>query len=78
MHLPTTRNDVLFHQVGFPSYNRNRIHYMSRQQSAKAKTKAHVSFAVTAKLSSCFVFAKRIIQFLYFLNRKSPASIHLL
>ena len=48
------------------------------QQSAYAKTKTHISFAVTAKLISAFVFAKRIVQFLYYLNPKVQASSHLL
>ena len=39
------------------------------------KTKAQISFAVTAKLISAFVFATWIVQFLYFLN---PTSNHLL
>ena len=34
--------------------------------------------AVTAKLISTFVFAPRIVQFLYFLNPKVPVSNHLL
>ena len=34
--------------------------------------------AVTAKLISAFVFATRIVQFLYFLNAKYPAYINLL
>ena len=42
------------------------------------KTKAQISFAVTAKLISAFVFATWIVQFLYFLNSKFPASGHLL
>ena len=33
-----------------------------------AKTKAQISFAVTAKLIRAFVFATRIVQSLYFLN----------
>ena len=37
-----------------------------------------ISFAVTAKLISAFVFATRIVQFLFFLNLKFPASSHLL
>ena len=44
------------------------------QQSAQAKTKAQISFAVTANLISAFVFATRIVQFLYFLKPKFPAS----
>ena len=45
---------------------------------AYAKTKTQISFAVTAKLISAFVFATRIIQFLYYLNPKFQASSHLL
>ena len=43
-----------------------------------AKTKALISFAVTVKLISAFVFATQIVQFLCFLNPKFPASSHLL
>ena len=43
-----------------------------------AKTKTQISFAVTAKLISAFVFATQIVQFLYFLNPKFQASSHLL
>ena len=42
------------------------------------KTKEQISFAITAKLISAFVFATRIVQFLYFINPKFPASSHLL
>ena len=45
---------------------------------AYAKTKAQISFAVTAKLISAFVFATRIVQFLFFLNPKFQASSLLL
>ena len=48
------------------------------QQSAYAKTKTQISFAVTAKLISAFVFATQIVQFLYFLNPEFPVSSHLL
>ena len=41
---------------------------------AYAKTKAQISFAVTAKLISAFVFATRIVQFLFYLNPKFQAS----
>ena len=44
------------------------------QQFAYAKTKAQISFAVTAKLISAFVFATRIVQPLYFLNTKFYSS----
>ena len=40
--------------------------------------KAQISFAVTAKLISTFVFATWIVQYLYFLNPKFPASSHFL
>ena len=45
---------------------------------AYAKTKTQISFAVTAKLISAFVFATRIVQSLFFLNTKFQASSHLL
>ena len=47
------------------------------QRSAYAKTKTQISFAVTAKLIRAFVFATRIVQFLYYLNPKFQASSHL-
>ena len=40
--------------------------------------KAQISFAVTMKLITAFVFATLIVQFHYFLNPKLPASSHLL
>ena len=39
-----------------------------------AKTKTQISFAVTAKLISAFVFATQIVQFLFYLNPKFQAS----
>ena len=45
---------------------------------AYEKTKTQISFAVTAKLINAFVFATRIVQFLYYLNPKFQASSHLL
>ena len=45
-----------------------------RKRIAFAKTKAQISFAVTAKLISAFVFATRIVQFLFYLNPKFQAS----
>ena len=41
---------------------------------AYAKTKTQISFVVTAKLISTFVFATRIVQSLYFLNMKLQGS----
>ena len=43
-------------------------------QSAYAKTKAQISFAVNAKLNSAYVFATWIIQFLSYLNPNFQAS----
>ena len=37
------------------------------------KTKTQISFAVTAKLISAFVFATQIVQFLFYLNPKFQA-----
>ena len=47
------------------------------QHSAYAKTKTQISFAVTAKLISAFVFAIWIVQYLYYLHTKFQASSHL-
>ena len=47
---------------------------MRKPDFAEAKTKAQISFAVTAKLISAFVFATRIVQFLFYLNPKFQAS----
>ena len=44
---------------------------------AYAKTKTQISFAVTAKLISAFVFATRIVQSLCFPNPKFQVSSHL-
>ena len=38
------------------------------------KTKTQISFMVTAKLICAFVFAIRIVQYLYFLNPKFQVS----
>ena len=51
---------------------------MRNQHFAYVKTKAQISFAVTAKLIRAFVFATRIVQFVYFLNPKFPASSYFL
>ena len=45
---------------------------------AYAKPKTQISFAVTPKLISGFVFATRIVQSLYFLHSTFQASSHLL
>ena len=41
-------------------------------------TKTQISFMVTAKLISAFVFTTRIVQSLFYLNPKFQASSHLL
>ena len=43
-----------------------------------AKTKTQISCTVSAQLISAFVFAIRIVQFLYYLNPKFQAFSHLL
>ena len=55
-----------------------RVFVMNSNQSAYAKTKAQISFAVTAKLISAFVFATRKVQFLLYLTPKFQASSLLL
>ena len=45
---------------------------------AYAKTKTQISFAVTAKLISAFVFATRLVQSIYLLNSKFQASSSIL
>ena len=47
------------------------------QRFAYAKTKTQISFALTAKLISTFVFTTWIVQYLSFLNTKFQASSHL-
>ena len=47
---------------------------MRKPDFAYVKTKAQISFAVTAKLINAFVFATRIVQFLFFLNPKFQPS----
>ena len=57
------------------SFHMSRV--MGKKRIAYAKTKTQISFAVTAKLISAFVFTTWIVQYLYFLNAKFPASSHL-
>ena len=53
-------------------YNQKRYEPLhERTNNAYAKTKAQISFAVTPKVISAFVFATRIVQSHYFLNTKS-------
>ena len=48
-------------------------HHDKKRIFAYAKTRAQISFTVTAKLVSAFVFATWIVQFLFFLNAKFQA-----
>ena len=57
---------------------KNDVSRLMRKQSAYAKPKALISFAVSAKLISALVYAIRKVQFVYFLNPKFPASRQLL
>ena len=50
---------------------------MRKPVFAYAKTKTQISFAVTSKLISAFVYATRIVQSLFFLNTKFQVSSHL-
>ena len=59
-------------------YVTNEPHHKKTNTLHMRKTKAQISFAVTAKLISTFVFATQFVKFLYFLNPKFPASSHLL
>ena len=59
------------------------FHYLSRVVRKPTfcicvKTKTQISFAVTAKLISAFVFATQILQLLYFLNPEFQVSNHFL
>ena len=49
----------------------------NRMFAYHAKTKTQVSFALTAKLITAFVFATWIEQHLYFLNPKFPVSSYI-
>ena len=60
----------------FPLSYDNLSRVMSKPDFAYAKTKTQISFVVTAKLISAFVFATRIVQSLYFLYTK-PSSVAL-
>ena len=53
-------------------------HVIDNRIFADGKTKAQISFAVTAKLISAFVFATLILQFLFILNPNFQVSSHLL
>ena len=52
----------------------NEPRFEKKRLFAFVKTKTQISFAVTAKLISAFVFATGIVQLIYFLNLKFQAS----
>ena len=62
--------------LGVVAFNYKWAASWENQQSAYAKTKTQISFAVTAKLISASVFATWIVQSLPFLNTKFQASSH--
>ena len=61
-----------------PDFNERRASSRENQHFEYAKTKAQISFAVTAKLISAFIFAARIVQLLFYLYPKFEASSVLL
>ena len=73
-----TKNCVIFNL--YTNINHKWDATWENQQSAHAKTKTQISFAVTAKVTakliSIFVFGTWIVQYLYFLNTKFQASSH--
>ena len=74
-------NISIFIALHFTMKNINYEYEPRREKTvffAYAKTKTQISFAVTAKLISAFVFATLIVQSLYFLNPKFHASSYLL
>ena len=73
------KTKLIDHKSDLFKYTSDKMSLVVRKPAfAYAKTKTQISFAVTAKLISVFVFATRIVQSLYFLNPKFQASSHLL
>ena len=52
--------------------------HMGKPTICIGENKGQISFAVTAKLISAFVFTTRIVQFLFYLKQKFQASSSLL
>ena len=78
-YFPLVYNQILSWAIGFLSCETNepphgKTNNLHMRICAYAKTKAQISFAVTAKLISIFVFDTHIVQSLYFLNMKFHAS----
>ena len=73
MHLRSFENvycNNIFKKNEPPHGKTNNLH--------RPKQRRRSSFAVTAKLISAFVFATRIVQFLFYLNPKFQASCYFL
>ena len=60
------------HLTAFYEHHLSRI--MRKPTFCIFEIKAHISFGVTVKLIRAFVFATVIVQFVYFLKPKFPAS----
>ena len=59
---------IIPRQVSFKKSKNYLSRVMRKPDFAEAKTMAQISLTITAKLISAFVFATRIVQFLYFLD----------
>ena len=66
---------IIIHTGSYKQRNGTEQTFEPPQQYAYAKTKVQISFAVASKLISAFVFAKRIVQSLFYLYPKFQASI---
>ena len=73
----TCRLNRDIHCFYFP-YVENMSFVVRKPAFCLCQNKDAISFAVTAKLISAFVFATRIVQSLYYLNPKFQASINFL
>ena len=73
-------NETELHVIGFARIEYClHIEFISGETIfSYAKTKSQISFAVTVKLISAFVFATRLVQFLFYLYPKFQASSLLL
>ena len=66
---------IMLHQMFIAA---SMSHVMRKPDFCICEKKAQISFMVTVKLISAFVFATWIVQSLYFVNQKFLASSHLL
>ena len=72
------KSECVNYKVKKDLHHNNLSHVVRKPDFAYAKTNAQISFAVTGKLISAFVFATGIVQFLFFLNPKFQESSLLL